>query len=431
MTSISTQPVKGMRDILGKEARLKRKVESVISERAARYGFEPMQLPVLENLNVLTIKGGGGEEAVKELFTLEDQSKRKLGMRFEHTTSLARVLAGNPELPKPIKALNMGTVYRYDNPQALRYREFTQADCDIIGVKSETAEAECVLLGIEIMQSINMEGFYFRINDRRITNELLLLTEIPSEQAKDAMRILDKLDKIGMEGVKKELEDKGLPTTILTYLNQTLPQIKKALENAKLDLKGVQTLEGLFETLKKQKKDSFVKFDPSLVRGLEYYTGPVWEIYGGVSASVGSGGRYDNLIRSLGGPDLPAVGISFGVDRLVSVLLDKWNESPIDVFVIPIGKVFDQAQLLTSQLREDRLRVEIDLMERGVGKNLNYANAKGIPVVVFAGEDELKEKKVKIRDMGSGQETMVSLSPLSGLITQIRSILDNESGKKS
>lgn len=423
MTTISTQPVKGMRDILGKEARLKRKVEALISERAARYGFEPMQLPVLENLDVLTIKGGGGEEAVKELFTLEDQSKRKLGMRFEHTTSLARVLAGNPELPKPIKALNMGTVYRYDNPQALRYREFTQADCDIIGVKSESAEAECLLLGVEIMQTLGVDGFYFRINDRRITNQLLLLTNIPEENAKEAMRTLDKLDKIGMEGVKKELESKGLSTDVLAYLESTLPQIKSALKEANLDLTGVTVLEGLMKTLDAQNKLDFVKFDPSLVRGLEYYTGPVWEIYGGVSASVGSGGRYDNLIRSLGGPDLPAVGISFGVDRLVAVLLEKWNEPALDVFVIPIGKVFDEAQLLTNQLRNEGLRVELDLMQRGVGKNLNYANSKQIPLVVFAGEDELKEDSVKVRDMKSGEEKLVKITPPQTLFKTIREIL--------
>jgi histidyl-tRNA synthetase len=423
MTTISTQPVKGMRDILGKEARLKRKVEALITERASRYGFEPMQLPVLENLDVLTVKGGGGEEAVKELFTLEDQSKRKLGMRFEHTTSLARVLAGNPDLPKPIKALNLGTVYRYDNPQALRYREFTQADCDIIGVKGEAAEAECLLLGIDVMRSLGVEGFYFRINDRRITNELLLLTQVPPEKAKEAMRSLDKLDKIGIEGVKKDLESKGLSTDILAYLESTLPEIKRALKEANLDLTGVNGLEGLMKTLDAQDKLDYVTFDPSLVRGLEYYTGPVWEIFGGVSASVGSGGRYDNLIRSLGGPDLPAVGISFGVDRLVSVILEKWNEPPLDVFVIPIGNVFEEAQLLTNQLREEGLRVDIDLMQRGVGKNLNYANTKQIPVVVFAGEDELKEKSVKIRNMKSGEEKMVKIAPISTLVKEIREIL--------
>ncbi|MEK6902657.1 MAG: histidine--tRNA ligase, partial [archaeon] len=386
-------------------------------------GFEPMQVPVVENLETLTIKGGGGEEAIKELFTLEDQSGRKLGLRFEFTTSLARVIAGNPDLPKPIKALNMGTVYRYGNPQAMRYREFTQGDCDIIGVKDVTAEAELLALGIDVLNELNMKEFYFRLNDRRITNAMLLACDIREEKTKEAMRSLDKLDKIGMEGVEKELRAKNISTTILSYLEKTLPQIKKELEKKNLDLSGVEALEKIMETLKGQKKDSFLKFDPSLVRGLEYYTGPVWEIYGGVSVSVGSGGRYDNLIKSLGGPDVPAVGISFGVDRLLDVLLETYTDPSVDVFVIPIGPTFNEAQNLTSALRDEGLRVEIDLMGRGIGKNLNYANAKQIPIVLFLGEDELKAKKTKLRDMVSGTEKMIALNPATAVAKEINAIL--------
>jgi histidyl-tRNA synthetase len=423
MTTISTQPVKGMRDLLGKQARLKKQIELIIFEQASRYGFEPMQVPVLENLEVLTIKGGGGDDAQKELYTLEDQSGRKLGMRFEFTTSLARVIAGNPDLPKPIKTLNMGTVYRYDNPQALRYREFTQADVDIIGTTNPAADAEILSLVVDVMRQLKFDDFFIRINDRRLINALLILNEIPTEQAKEALRTLDKLDKIGKEGVGKELRAKNLPIAILDYLNQSLPQIKKALAGANLDMSGVQALEGLLASLASQKKDSYVRFDPSLVRGLEYYTGPVFEVFAGAKASVGGGGRYDKLIQSLGGPDIPAVGIAFGVDRLMDLKVESWNEPALDVFVIPIGKVFDEAQLLTNQLREQGLRVDIDLMNRGVGKNLNYANAKQIPVVVFAGEDELKEESVKIRDMKTGEETMVKISPVSTLVKTLREIL--------
>lgn len=426
MSTLSTQPVKGMRDILGKQARAKKRIELLISQTASKYGFEPMQVPVVENLSVLTAKGGAGEEAEKELYVFEDQSKRKLGLRFEFTTSLVRVVAGNPDLPKPIKALNMGTVYRYDNPQALRYREFTQADCDIIGTKNEAADAECIALAIDVMNELGFEDFYVRVNDRRIVDELIRLTQIPSEKAKDAMRALDKLDKIGLESVKKELEDQKIPTTILSYLTKTLSQLKKVLEKEKKDLSGILALEKIFELIEAQQKLKFVKFDPSLVRGLDYYTGPVFEVFAGVQSAVGGGGRYDNFVKSMGGPDLPAVGISFGVDRLMDILSEKWNEPSTDIYLIPIGKTLNECQLLASQLRENNFRVEMDLMQRNIGKNMGYANTKQVPIVLFLGEDELSQNKVKIRDMTTGEEKMVPMAPLTKLKSEIMTIL----GKK-
>lgn len=429
MTTLSTNPVKGMRDLVGKPARVKRKIETLIAERAARYGFDPMYVPVLENWSVLTAKGGSGEEAAKELFTLEDQSGRKLGMRFEFTTSLARVVAGNPDLVKPIKSLNMGSVYRYDNPQALRYREFTQADCDILGVAGETADAELLALAVDVMDALGFTEYFIRLNDRRLINSLLALCEIPAEKTKDAMRALDKMDKIGLEGVKTELEKQNLPTSVLAYLNASLPQIKKELQKANLDLKGVDALERIMGILDLQKKSAFVKFDPSLVRGLDYYTGPVFEIFGGAKVSVGGGGRYDNLIKDLGGPSLPAVGISFGVDRLMDLLVDKWTLPGVEIYLIPIGKTQEESQRLASQLRDAGLRVEIDLMNRNIGKNMGVADARGVPLVLFLGEDELKANQVKIRDMKSGDEKMVKTSPAQNLVDEIQKILVKKTKK--
>lgn len=427
MSTISTQPVKGMRDILGNQARVKRRIERIIQETALRYGFEPMQVPVLENLDVLLVKGGGGEAAQKELYTLEDQSGRKLGMRFEFTTSLARVLAGNPDLPKPFKSLNMGTVYRYDNPQALRYREFTQADVDIVGSNSPLADAECISLAIDVTQQLGFEECYIRVSDRRLTNALITLCGVPEDQAKECMRSLDKLDKIGIEGVKKELQSKKIPTKILDYLKSDLKQIRRELEKAKLSLEGVECLEKVMGYLESQKKLQFVKFDPSLVRGLDYYTGTVMEIFGGATVSIGGGGRYDNLIRSLGGPQLPAVGISFGVDRLTDLLADKQVEVPVEVFVIPIGKVEAEAFSLVGKLRENGFKAEMDLMKRNLSKNLASVNTRNIPLVLFLGEDELAQNQAKIRDMASGEEKLVELSPFG----KLKEYLSSRLGKKN
>jgi histidyl-tRNA synthetase len=423
MTTLSTQPVKGMRDILGKPARVKRKIEFIITQVGQKYGFDPMQVPVLENLSVLTVKGGGGEAAEKELFTLEDQSGRKLGMRFEFTTSLARVVAGNPDLPKPIKALNMGPVYRYDNPQFMRYREFTQGDCDIIGSNKPAADAECLMLAMDVMKQLGFTDYYLRVNDRRIINAVLALSNVSEEKSKEAMRTLDKLDKIGMEGVERELQEKNISTTILRFLKKDFEQIKKEIAANNGNMEGVLALEQVFAQLSTQQKMKYVKFDPSLIRGLDYYTGMVVEIFAGVNVAVGGGGRYDNLIKTLGGPDLPAVGISFGVDRLMDILVERWDDVASEIYIIPIGNTLNQAQALASDLREQGLKVEVDLMQRNIGKNMQYADTKKVPLVLFMGEDELKKKSVKIRDMKTGEEKMVPLSPLTKLTTEITTVL--------
>lgn len=426
MTTLSTQPVKGMRDILGKQARVKRKIEFIITQTAQKYGFDPMQVPVLENLAVLTVKGGGGEAAEKELFTLEDQSGRKLGMRFEFTTSLARVVAGNPDLPKPIKALNMGPVYRYDNPQFMRYREFTQGDCDIIGSNKPAADAECLMLAIDVMQELGFTEFFLRVNDRRLINDILRMGNVPDEKAKDAMRTLDKMDKIGLEGVEKELREREIPTDVLSFLDKDFETIQRMLKEKNVESQGVISLKAIFSQLEAQNKMQFIKFDPSLIRGLDYYTGPVWEIFAGVQVAVGSGGRYDNLIKTLGGPDLPAVGVSFGVDRLMDILVERWVDLPAELFIIPIGNTLNQSQTLASLLREKNFKVEVDLMQRNIGKNMQYANNKQVPIVLFLGEDEMKQNAVKLRDMKSGDEKLFPLSPPAKLIAEINSIL----GKK-
>lgn len=425
MTTLSTQPVKGMRDILGKQARVKRKIEFIITQTAQKYGFDPMQVPVLENLSVLTVKGGGGEAAEKELFTLEDQSGRKLGMRFEFTTSLARVVAGNPDLPKPIKTLNMGPVYRYDNPQFMRYREFTQGDCDIIGSNKPAADAECLMLALDVMQALGFTEFYLRVNDRRLINDILKMGNVTEDKAKDAMRTLDKLDKIGLEGVEKELREREIPTDVLSFLDKDFDQIKQMLAEKNVQSEGVKSLESIFAQLESQKKMSFIKFDPSLIRGLDYYTGMVVEVFAGAKVSVGGGGRYDNLIKTLGGPDLPAVGISFGVDRLMDILVERWNGVASEIYIIPIGNTLTQAQALASDLREQGLKVEVDLMQRNIGKNMQYADTKKVPIVLFMGEDELQKKSVKLRDMKTGEEKLFPLSPLKKLTEEIVTILKN------
>ncbi|MDZ4256116.1 MAG: HisS family protein, partial [archaeon] len=242
---------------------------------------------------------------------------------------------------------------------------------------------------------------------------------IPPSRTTEAMRILDKWDKLGQEGVRKELQAAELPITILTYLNDALEKTKNDVKTSAIATQGIMALETIMALLGAQGKDEYVTYDPSLVRGMDYYTGSVFEIQAGITASVGGGGRYDTLIQYFGGPSLPAVGISFGVDRLVDILAETFEETRVEVYVIPIGDTLPTCLNVIDRLRAYGLRVEIDLMRRGISKNMNYANSQGIPVVLILGEDETANGGITLRDMTSGEETLIPLDEKGKLEKEI------------
>ncbi len=389
---------KGTRDLPPQEARKYLYVLDVFREVCERYGFNPLFTPVFEDFKLLSAKSG---EAVKdEIYYFKDKSDRELGLRFEFTASLARFISNNPNLPKPFKRYQYGKVWRYDNPQALRYREFWQADVDIVGSDSVLSDLEVLACFAECMDVLGFKDYYIRINSRKIIEEKLKSAGI--ENIIEVFRSIDKMDKIGKDGVKKELKEKKLDAD----------KIVKVIEDIKEPEGEVKEL---FDLAKKIGLDNKMRFDASLVRGLEYYTGLVYEIYAGKNVSCGGGGRYDNLIKTIEGPDLPATGISFGVDRIVALMdenkIFKYNEGK--VFVINVSdNVKDDVIKIVKSLREKEIRCDYDLMDRKLTKQLNYASSLGIKFVIIVGEKELKEDSVKIKNMETGEEKLVKINEI-------------------
>jgi len=409
---MSYQTVRGMRDFLPEQAKKKQFIEDTCRRIFERYGFEPLQSPVLEDFALLAAKGSGGEAVKDEIYYFKDKGDRELGLRYDLTVPLARIVAANPVLQKPFRRYCIGTVYRYDRPQAKRYREFTQADVDIVGAKSVVADFECIQIAAEVMRSLGLE-FKIKVNNRMLLEELAKKCDITEGQVKDAFRLIDKMDKIGEKEVRAEFKAKGISDKLISKISKNSFEDVKDLVG---ESEGFKELEKLL-LLSKENEIPEVLFDLSLARGLEYYTGNVFEVGINEGPSVGGGGRYDKLIELYGGAPTPAVGISFGIDRLFDTLEQTLViGANTDLFIATLtDESATAATKLATQLRRNGIAVEIDVMSRNVKKNIEYLNKRGIGFFVVLGENELRTGKVKVKDMGNGEEMEFSLEDAKGI----------------
>ncbi len=405
------QTVKGMRDFLPEQAKKKQFIEDVLRKVFESYGYEPLQTPIVEEFDLLAAKGSGGEAIKEEIYWFKDKSERELGLRYDLTVPFARVVATNRMLQRPFKRYCISTVYRYDRPQAKRYREFTQADIDVAGVKSVMADFEILQASADAMRRLGFE-FKITVNNRAFLEELARACGVREEQVKDAFRIIDKLDKIGEKEVRREFREKGIDDLLLEKI------FVNSMENAKEKTGETESAKELAELMGLCKANgmSEVSLELSLARGLEYYTGNVFEIKLKEGPSVGAGGRYDKLIELYGGEATPAVGISFGVDRLFDALESELIIGPnTDVFIAPLTKEAGiEATKIAAKLRLQGISVEVDLAGRNIKKNFEYANKRGIPFMIVLGENELKSKKFNVKEMSSGKEKEFAFTDLNG-----------------
>ncbi|MCD6398870.1 MAG: histidine--tRNA ligase [Candidatus Aenigmarchaeota archaeon] len=412
------QPVKGTRDFLPEEKIMRQKIVDTLKGVFETFGFSPLETPSLEKWEILSRKYAGGEEILKETYRLKDQGGRELGLRYDLTVPLCRIISLNPDLAKPFKRYQIGKVWR-DGPIKMgRYREFWQCDVDTVGSDSMIADAEFLKIIDIVSQKLGFKA-EIKINNRKILNGVLDYFEIEKEKRDSVILSLDKLEKIGESGVREELIEKGIEkekiTSILNLLKAsgTNDEIIKRLKKIKEAEEGVKEIESVLRYSKYLgvKEISIV---PSLARGLVYYTGTIFEAYfkdSKITSSFAAGGRYDNLIgRFTGLEKVPAVGISFGLDVLSDALKEKMEseKTVVKVFVIPI-KTEKESIEITTKLRESGIKTNIDMMDRGISKNLNYANSQGIPYCLIIGKKELDENSVKLRDMETGEEKLIKI----------------------
>lgn len=398
------------------------------------YGFSPIDTPALEHLEILT--GKGSEETDKQLYKFEDHGGRAVGMRFDLTVPLARFVSQHiQELGTPFKRYQIATVWRGENTQRGRYREFMQCDFDTIGTTSTTADIETVLVVNDLLESIGFEAFTIRANNRLVLSGLLEKEGL-ADRTSEVLRALDKLGKIGPDGVTKELTEKVgigasqaanvLQLAGLTGSNeQILKELGTLLAGNETGVRGLTQLTELIEAVAAAGMPAErLQLDVSIARGLDYYTGMVIETFLNELPEIGSvcsGGRYDNLAELYTSQQLPGVGASLGLDRLLAAMEElgriEDRHTPAEVF-IPLFSAERRNDYLrlAAALRRAGLAVEVYPEPKKLGKQLQYADRRGFSFALVIGDNEFDAGECQVKNLSTGQSTTVSLSENGGEI---------------
>lgn len=424
------QPPRGTRDFLPEEMGRRQYIIDTVRKVFESFGFEPLDTPAFESWELLSKKGSGGEEVKDEIYYFKDKSDRELGLRFDLTVPLARVVASNPQMKLPFKRYQMGKVWRYDRPQAGRMREFMQMDVDTVGTGKMDADAECIAVAFESLKQLGFKNFEIRLNNRKILNGLIEFVGIPENLSKLTFRALDKLEKVTTSEIVCELKRIGVETGSIVKLmkmietrgrlSTVLAKMRKQMKGVVVAEEGITELEEIVALSKSYGFDRNLVIDFSLVRGLDYYTGPIFEISVKAGKNVGSvtgGGRYDNLIGLYGGKEAQATGISLGIERIYEIMKteDMFKDAgkPCSIFVISVNdSVRKNALEIARKLRSEGISAETDIMGRDLRKQMDYANKKGACCALIVGPKEVKSKKYTLRNMKTGKESKLSINSL-------------------
>jgi histidyl-tRNA synthetase len=429
-------PPSGTRDFLAADVERREHAFAVIRSVFSRYGFEPLQTPAFERLDVLL--GKYGEDGDKLVFKIlrrgehEASGEADLALRYDHTVPLARVAAAyGSQLPTPYKRYALGPVWRADRPGKDRYREFTQCDLDTLGSESLLSDAEVLSAHHDALAELGVPDFTVLLNSRRVLAGLLEAYSVPPEMGAGVLASLDKLDKLAPGDVVSELIDRGLAADQAGDLvgaltgTDSADRVRVALSKTEEGTAGLEQIDTMMSLLSGQVPAGRVKFTPRMVRGLSYYTGPIWEIAtAGVAVSLGGGGRYDHLIQQLGGPDVPATGSSIGVERILPLLPgdDSATRPRLDVAVTVMrDDLADQSFALAAAARSAGLRASVYLGSSAkLGRQLKWASDSGARWSVIYGEHEHEARAATVRDMASGEQAQVPVADVGAYFTVLR-----------
>jgi len=460
MPSTNTQPVRGMRDFLPSDVRKREYVIGVIKEVYERYGFEPLETPAVENIETLT--GKYGEEGNQLIYKIlkrgvhESTGEADLALRYDLTVPLARVVAEyRDKLPKFFKRYQIQPVWRADRPARGRFREFFQCDVDVLGSRSMIVETEICSAACEVLTKLGFNDYCVRLNHRKALTGILAVAGVELEKHDSALIALDKLDKIGREGVEKEFAARGISEaagtslldffaalTELEHATEIADQTQQALNRAilgrivefvgdnELGAQGVDELQSIVDFAEATGISERLKIDPSLARGLSYYTGAIMEInVKDLAGSLGGGGRYDNLVGMFLGQDVPACGFSLGLERILVVMSEKEMfpphvvTTPADVMVVipDYGSHSTRASLaLATELRSARIRTDLfPVTDVKLGVQFKYGSSRGIPFAVVPGDKD-RPDEVLIKNLTTREEFTVNRQEL---VARLRNLL--------
>lgn len=428
MPQIEPKILKGFRDFLPNEQIARQRMIETIKASYETFGFEPLETPALEYADVLT--GKYGDEGDKLMYRFKDNGDRDVALRYDLTIPLARVVAMNGDLKKPFKRYQVSPVWRAENTQKGRFREFYQCDADIAGSTSPLADAEILALSASTLQKLGVKDFVVRINSREIISAFYDSVGLDEAQKVSAIRAVDKIDKIGKDGVGEELKKAGIKADIaeqiIAFAEVSIDGVENEADLARVAeafpavKNALMKLSGIIDSASELVDAKFV-VDFSIARGLDYYTGMIFEVnltaalaYG----SVLSGGRYDGLIGMFSNKPVPAVGASIGLDRLYAALQELKLVTEVKTTARALIVNFDESLVpeylgLASDLRAGGVNTILYFDAVDMKKQLAYANEKGIKYVLMYGQNEAKEGKIIVKDMEKGTQEMVGFGEVA------------------
>lgn len=409
--------LKGTEDFLPKEQIIRNKITDTLKQNFEKYGYMPLETPILNYYDLLALKYDNDDEILNEIYRLTDQGNRDIGLRYDLTVPFCKVVGMQKELRLPFRRYEIGKVFRNGPVKLGRTREFYQCDVDVVGIDGRLIEAEQIIMAIEIFKQLGID-INILYNNRKLMNGLLIESGIKNPTF-GIIGILDKLDKVDKKEIYIMFEeqniDKQTTDNIFNIFGKTLEEynlIYKDTNNLLLK-EGLEELNEITTYLKKLNYENNITFDSYLSRGLEIYTGIVFEFRDKlkrINGSLGAGGRYDKIITNFinDGNTYPAVGLSFGLEPIYVILKNEEKVDMIDYYIIPMDTEIECLSL-AQKLRNKNKKVLIEMNKRKIKKSFDYANKENIPYVIVVGENEIKENKITIKNMKESSQEMIDI----------------------
>ncbi len=410
---------RGTRDFTPKEMNKRRCLEECMRSTFQKFGYREIQTPMFENLELFTAKSG--EAIIDEIYSFKDKGDRELALRPELTAPVMRFYVEKMQMePKPLKLFYFGSCFRYDRPQKGRYREFKQAGCEIIGTNTSEAYAELIALAYNLLKNAGLKDIKLNIGNLNILTQIFKKINISKEQQK---QLIPLIDKSLFDEVSYLLKEFGIPEkTITEFLDvlqsSNIKKINDFIQEDESAKKELSILNEIQKLLKSSFKINEFQIKMSIVRGLDYYKGVVFEIDApilGAEKQLCGGGAYE-LIPLFGGKDNPSAGFAIGFDRtLLTLETEKYEFKPfmLNVYVIPVNEdMIEKSLEITQTIRNNGISADIDLLRRGIGKSLKYASSLNAEKVMIVGPRELKKKSVTIRDMKTGKQELIDIKDI-------------------
>ena len=432
MREIELRNVKGCTDYSPREQYIRNYISETLKKVFEKYGFKPLQTPILCYYDLLALKYEEDSEILNEVYKVTDQADRNLALRYDLTVPFAKYIAINQNTKLPFKRYEIGEVFRNGPVKLGRVREFIQCDVDSVGIEGQLVEAEFVALYVEAYNNLGID-VVIKYNNRKFLSGIIIEAGISEELVTDTITIIDKFEKLSKSELEEEFAKIGLNAEqvekLLMYLNMDADQLINIENKNEVLAEGIEELNTLKNYIEKLGLLEYVQFAPSLARGQEYYTGTVFEAYvrdGSITSSIGGGGRYDKMITEFinNGTVYPAVGISFGLNVIYEILKNReeFTENALtDIFIIPMGTEIECLQIAET-MRKAGYKVEVEMRNRKMKKSLEYANDEKIPFVFILGEDELANQNITVKNMQ--QKTQTQISTIN-ILEEFNKLVDN------